>query len=346
MILKKTLGLGILIFVAGFSFAQQVIDQPVARVRLTKAEVITQKQLRNQIELIENQTRQNMPPENRRRMLDLQIGEILINQAAARDNFRVTENEVNENIARYKQQMAPNVPDAQFRTIVQNQLGLSWEEFTATIRKRLTQEKYVMEKKRSYFSEIKDPTDAQIQQVYEANATDFTNPQFVRFNQVFLSTRGLSEAEKQQARKRADDALAELRSSQFKDVVLKYSDDTNSKYRGGDAGYFARNDAQRQAVLGKTFFDTLFSMKTNQTSGVVESNIGYHILQVAEKHDPKLLGLKDPILPGASQTVEERIRNTLRAQNQQLTFQRALTDHIEELKKDAEVTVYEQNLNW
>jgi parvulin-like peptidyl-prolyl isomerase len=78
----------------------------------------------------------------------------------------------------------------------------------------------------------------------------------------------------------------------------------------------------------------------------VQSNIGYHILQLVEKHDPKLLKLKDPILPGASQTVEERIRNTLRAQAQQRTFQRALSDHIEELQKDAEVTIYEQNLTW
>jgi parvulin-like peptidyl-prolyl isomerase len=84
----------------------------------------------------------------------------------------------------------------------------------------------------------------------------------------------------------------------------------------------------------------------NQTSGVVESNMGYHIIQITEKRDARLLGLKDPIFPGVPQTVEERIRNTLRAQSQQLTFQRALTDCIEELKKDAEITVYEQNLNW
>jgi parvulin-like peptidyl-prolyl isomerase len=344
--MKKTLVTGILILLcAGFSFAQ-AIDQTVARVRLTKPEVITQRQLRQQIELVESQTRQPMPQENRRRMLDLQVGEILINQAAARDNFRATDNELNENIARYKQQMAPNVSDAQFRTIVQNQLGLTWDEFAATMRKRLVQEKYIMEKKRPYFNEIKDPTDAELQQIYDANATDFTNPQLVRFNQVYISTRSLSDAEKQQARKRADEALAELRTSQFKDVVLKYSDDTTSKYKGGDAGYLARNDAQRQAALGKNFFDTLFSMSVNQTSSVIESNIGLHIVQIAEKREPKLLGLKDPISPGSSTTVEDRIKDMVRAQNQQTTFQRALNDLIEELKKDAEVTIYEQNLNW
>ena len=327
------------------AFAQPM-DQTVARVRLIRPEVITQRQLRNHIELIESQTRQPMPPEERRRMLDLQVGEILINQAAARDNFRVTDNELNENIARYKQQMAPNASDAQFRTIVQNQMGMNWDDFTATMRKRLVQEKYILEKRRSFFSEIKDPTDTQVQQIFEANATEFSNPQLVRFNQVFFATRGLSEAEKQQARKRADDALAELRTSQFKDVVLKYSDDTTSKYKGGDAGYLARNDNQRLAIMGRTFFDTLFALSLNQTSGVVESSVGFHILQVTERREPRLLGLKDPVFPGVPVTVEDHIKDRIMGQNQQLTFQRALNDIIEELKKQAEVTINEQHLNW
>jgi parvulin-like peptidyl-prolyl isomerase len=225
-------------------------------------------------------------------------------------------------------------------------MGMAWDEFSSTMRKRLVQEKYIMEKKRPYFNDIKDPTPSQIQQVYEANATDFTNPQLVRFNQVFFSTRGLSDPEKQVARKRADEAVAELRTSQFKDVVLKYSDDSNSKYKGGDAGYLARNDQRQQAILGKTFYDAVFAMNLNQTSGVIESNIGFHIIQIAEKRDPKLLGLKDPVFPGSPVTVEERIKDTLGAQEQQRTFQKALTDLIEELKKDAEVTIYEQNLNW
>ncbi|MDR1179569.1 MAG: peptidylprolyl isomerase [Spirochaetales bacterium] len=346
MMRKKILAVGVLmVLLAGFSFAQ-VIDQPVARVRLTKQEVITQRQFRQQIGIIETQAGQPMPADDRRRVLDMQVGDLLLDQAAARDNFRVTENELNENIAMYKRQRMPNVSDAQFRTIFQNQTGVSWEEFTSNMRKQLIREKYVRDKKRAYFTEIKDPTEAQIQQIFEENATDFINPQFVRFNQVFISTQGLSDVEKQQARKRAEEALAELRTSQFKDVVLKYSDDTNSKYKGGDAGYFARNDAQRRAMLGKNFFDSVFAMNVNQTSTVIESNMGLHIVQISEKRSPKLLGLKDVIFPGAAETVEDRIKAAHKDQNDRVTFLRARTDLVEELKKNAEVTVYEQHLSW
>ncbi len=330
---------------AAFSFGQ-VIDQPVARVRLTKLEVITQKQLRKQVELLEQQTKQPVSPENRKKMLDLQIGEILINQAAARDNVRISDAELGESVEMYKRSMGAQVSDAQFRLLVQNQLGMSWDDFLSNMRKRLIQERYIMEKKRSYFTSIQEPTEAEIRQIYEANATDFSNPQMVRFNHVFVDTRNLPEAERGQARKRADEAVKELKSSSFKDVVLKYSDDTASKYRGGDFGYLPRNDAQRMALFGRDFFEKVFGLEQNQISGVIPSNLGFHIVQITEKRDPKLLRLEDPIFPGAVVTVKERIQDLVRAQNQQVTFQRALTDLIAELRKEAEVTVYEQNINW
>ena len=100
--MKKYWGLLILLFVFTASGFGQIIDQPVARVKLTKPEIITQKQLRKQIDMIEKQTRQPVSVENRKKMLDLQIGELLINQAAARDNFRVSDAELYTNVEQYK----------------------------------------------------------------------------------------------------------------------------------------------------------------------------------------------------------------------------------------------------
>jgi parvulin-like peptidyl-prolyl isomerase len=342
---KFTLSAIIIILSAGFLFGQ-VIDQPVARVRLTKSEVITQKQLRRQIELLEQQTKQPMPAENRKKMLDLQIGEILINQAAARDNFRVSDTELSESVERYKRSVGQQITDAQFRLIVQNQLNMSWDEFLNNMRQRLIQERYIMEKKKTLFTSIQEASESQINQIYDANATDFTNPQMVRFNHIFIDTRNLGEAERTLAKRRAEDALKELRTAQFKDVVMKFSDDTSSKYRGGDFGYLPRNDAQRQMLFGSGFIESVFSLSVNQTSGVVQSNLGFHIVQLTERRDAKLLGLNDLIFPGAAITVRERIKDLVRAQNQQLVFQKALNELITELRSQAEVTVFEQNLNW
>ncbi|GAB4365415.1 MAG: peptidylprolyl isomerase [Spirochaetales bacterium] len=345
--MRKTVsGVLWLLLVGTSALWAQVIDQPVARVKLTKLEIITQKQLMKHVELLEQQTRQKVSLEGRKKVLDMKIAEILINQAAARDNFRVSDAEVAQSIEAYKRSLGAPVSDAQFRLLVQNQLNMTWDEFIENMRQRMTQEKYILEKKRDLFASIPEATEEQVRDIYNAQATNFTNPLMVRFNHIFIDTRNLSEEEKAAALKRAEEALKELRTSSFKDVVLKYSDDTGSKYRGGDFGYLARNDAQREALLGKTFFESIFALQVNQVSGIIHSNIGYHIVQITERRDPKLLGLDDPIFPGSSVTVRQRIKDLIRVQNQQMTFQRALTELVDELKKQAEVTVYEQNLNW
>jgi parvulin-like peptidyl-prolyl isomerase len=345
-----------LFFAAGLAFTQQTITGglTVATVKLgsSRPEVITQskfrQQLQQQLAMLEAQTGQPVSIDElggRERSLDLQIGEILINQAVTRDNVRVNDSELNEKVADYKAQAAPDVPDIQFQAIIQQRFGMGWDAWREALRKQLVQEKYVRQKKQSYFTGMKDPTDAQVQEFYDENATRFTNPQIISFNQIFISTVNLSEAEKQLAKKRAEEALGELRTSQFKDVVQKYTDDTTSRYKGGNAGYWPRTDMRRQNILGKVFYDALFALNLNQTSSVMESRMGYHIIQVTEKIPPKILALADLIFPGESITVREHIRGLLRAQNAQLTFQRALTDLVAELRKEAEVTIYKENLN-
>lgn len=343
--MKRYWGLMILLFIVSASVFGQIIDQPVARVKLTKPEVITQKQLKKQIELVEKQTRQPVSFENRKKMLDLQVGELLINQAAARDNFRVSDAEVFESIEQYKNSINPEMTDAQFRVAIQNQLDMSFDDFITNMRQRLVQEKYVQEKKRNLF-QIDDPTESQIKDLYGANATDFINPQMVRFNHIYIDTRKLGEAERAQAQKRAEDALRELKTTPFKDVAVKYSDDTKSKYRGGDFGYLARNDAQRQMLLGRSFYEAVFALNLNQISGIIQSNVGLHIVQITDRRDAKLLGLDDPIFPGETMTVRERIKHVVLAQQRQRAFQTAANELIQELRKNAEVTVYEQNLSW
>jgi len=343
--MKRYWGLMILLLVFSASVFGQIIDQPVARVKLTKPEVITQKQLKKQIELVEKQTRQPVSFDNRKKMLDLQVGELLINQAAARDNFRVSDAEVFASVEQYKNSINPEMTDAQFRVAVQNQLDMSFDEFITNMRQRIVQEKYVQEKKRTLF-QIDDPSETQIKDLYGANATDFINPQMVRFNHIFIDTRKLGEAERNQARKRADDALRELKTLPFKDVAVKYSDDTKSKYRGGDFGYLPRNDAQRQMLLGRSFYEAVFALNLNQISGIIQSNVGLHIVQITDRRDAKLLGLDDPIFPGETMTVRERIKQVVLAQQRQRAFQSAANELIQDLRKEAEVTVYEQNLSW
>ena len=60
----------------------QIIDKPVASIRLERPELITLSQLEIKIALIESQTQQKLKTEDRKAILKALIGERLILQAA------------------------------------------------------------------------------------------------------------------------------------------------------------------------------------------------------------------------------------------------------------------------
>jgi len=80
---------------------------------------------------------------------------------------------------------------------------------------------------------------------------------------------------KKEKRSQIEAALALVKGgSKFADVAKKVSEDPGSAENGGDLGYFPRGRMVPE-------FDTAaFSLKTNEISGVITTQFGYHILQV------------------------------------------------------------------
>jgi peptidyl-prolyl cis-trans isomerase D len=81
---------------------------------------------------------------------------------------------------------------------------------------------------------------------------------------------------KAKAKAKAEALLAELKKNPgaFAEVAKKNSDDPGSAERGGDLDYFGRG-----AMTGP-FDEAVFSLKPGQMSGVVETDFGYHIIEV------------------------------------------------------------------
>ena len=74
----------------------QLIDKPVATVKLSKFEALTVKQFRQQIEGLEARTGNPLSIDDRSKLLDLMISEMLINQAATMDNISVSQGEIDD----------------------------------------------------------------------------------------------------------------------------------------------------------------------------------------------------------------------------------------------------------
>jgi parvulin-like peptidyl-prolyl isomerase len=87
-------------------------------------------------------------------------------------------------------------------------------------------------------------------------------------------------------------------------------------------------------------------MDVGEISGVLQSNIGFHIIRVTEKIPFRLLALDDPIPPQNKSTVRDQISAQLLQQKQAEFYQQALRDLLDELKKKAEIRIFEENLSW
>ncbi len=338
---------------AALPAAAQTIDKPAATVKLNKLEVITVKQFKQQVQDLEERTRTPLSTDDRSKLLDLLISEILVNQAAARDGVVVSDAEVASRIdlARKNGGVTLNLnrelTDDELNTVLQRS-GLTLASYKDQMKKAILQQKYVMKKKQALIANIAPPAEAEIVDFYESNKAVFVSPDMVRFKHIFIDTRSLnSQADRDKAKDRADRIYRELQGgAAFEDLVAKYSEDKVSRYTGGDFGYIRRDDAARRQLLGKDFFDAPFRMKAGEVSQVLRSNIGFHIIKIVEVLPFKLLGLDDKIPPQNTATVRDEVRAQLLQRKQAELYQKALLEIVDELKKKAEIKIFEQNLTW
>lgn len=333
-----------------FSLSAQVLGETVATVNLTRTQGITSQQVDKKLEEIRKMGSQSGVPIDqisREQVIESLISEILIKQAAERDGIRVQQEDLNRLVDQQKRQveaqLGRNLTDQEFQQIVSQETGYTWSEYRQRIEDQLLQQTYITQMKRAMFESINPPTEREIRARYQENATNFTNPEYVRISHVFIPIANKSEEEQASARDKIEKARNQLRSGElsFDDLVLKYSEDENSKFRGGDVGFVTRNNQQVKSVYGESFFDAIFELEEEEVSDIIESNVGYHIVKATEHEEAKILGLDDRIAPDNPTTVREYLRNRLYQERQQQTLQQAMNDVMSELREQAEIVRYD-----
>ena len=108
---------------------------------------------------------------------------------------------------------------------------------------------------------------------------------------------GVSDEEKQDALSRA------VQRKDFAALARQHSQDPGSAVNGGDLGFFE----QRRMVV--PFNDVAFSLKPGATSDLVETQFGYHIIRVAEKHPARIVPLEE-VRPRLEEYLQHRNRES------------------------------------
>ncbi|WP_175764079.1 SurA N-terminal domain-containing protein [Burkholderia ambifaria] len=125
------------------------------------------------------------------------------------------------------------------------------------------------------------PTDADIKKFYDDNPTHFRSEAQVRVSHIFIAAASdASAADKAAAKAKVEQLLADVKAhpDQFAQIAQKDSQDAPSAAKGGDLGFITRGST----AGGKAFDDAAFALKQGDVSGVVQSDLGFHILKATE----------------------------------------------------------------
>jgi peptidyl-prolyl cis-trans isomerase D len=122
-------------------------------------------------------------------------------------------------------------------------------------------------------------TDEDLRKFYADNAARFTAPEERKASHILINAdKKLPAVDREKAKARAQALLVEARKTpaQFAELARKNSQDTGSAVQGGDLGFFGRGN------MVKPFEDAAFAMKAGDISELVETEYGYHIINLIE----------------------------------------------------------------
>ena len=140
-------------------------------------------------------------------------------------------------------------------------------------------------------------TDAELQAYYNAHKADYHVDQQVKIRHILIKSPQGADATTDAAAKATAQALLDQirKGADFGALAKANSDDPGSKDSGGELGYVKAN-----GQMVKPFQDAAMGLKAGQTSDLVKTNFGYHILQAEardEAHDKSLQEVAPEIRP-------------------------------------------------
>ncbi len=251
-----------------------------------------------------------------RQVLDQLIAIDLLQQDARAQGVTVSDDEVQQALAARKR----GFPSEEVYKKALAQAGVTENDLREQAREQLTLQKYVETK----LAPKVTVSDQAVRDFYDKHQDAMKVPERLHLRHILLSVDPkASPADREKTRQKAEDILKRLKAGEdFGKLAQQYSDDPGSKTRGGDLGPIAKGQTVPQ------FEAAAFALKKpNDLSPVVESNYGFHIIQLVERIEPSTVPFDQ---------VKDRIANLLKQQEVQKMFQ----DRATQLRAKSKVEVF------
>ena len=265
--------LSILILIVGHLFAQAgVIDKVVA---VVDNEIILQSELDFQASVYASQRGMDpKSPELRTQLLNAMIDEKLVYAQAELDSITVTDAEVAQRIE-YQIQVLKQQYGSE--ASIEKMYGMSLEKIKRELRDDVRKNLMVQRLREKNFAPV-EASRREVEEFYQ-NYRDSLGmiPEKLRIFHIFRNPKTTDRLKKQYQ----DFARAVLDSikqgASFEEMAKKYSEDPGSKAYGGDLGFV------KKGVFYPQFEAAAYALEVGQLSDVVETPVGYHIIELLER---------------------------------------------------------------
>lgn len=249
-----------------------------------------------------------------RQVMESRVRDLILVSAARAAGISPSEDQVQEQVDQQMRTVQQRFGSEAAFTAALAQSGLTRDQYRQTLAASLRDEQMVQQflsvRLRSRARPMIDERD--IQAFFsEQRATLGQRPSTVSFRQVVVSPRPSPEA-RQEALNRAQEVITELRTgADFAVLARRFSDDPGSREHGGDLGWFGTGR------MVPEFERVAFSLRPGQTSGIVETEFGFHIIRVdrtrgAERQARHIL-ISPEITPADVEVAQQRADSVAQA---------------------------------
>jgi peptidyl-prolyl cis-trans isomerase D len=123
----------------------------------------------------------------------------------------------------------------------------------------------------------------ELRKLYASNLDRYRTGERVMARHILLMTQNKSADDTKKLEAKAADLLKQVKGgADFAELAKKNSDDPGSAPKGGDLGWVTKGQ------MVPNFENTAFSLKKGETSNVIKTEYGFHIVQVTDREDARV----------------------------------------------------------
>lgn len=247
-------------------------------------------------------------------VLESLINRELLSQESRKKGITISDADVDAQVKKVRDRFKS---EDEFKQAL-NKMNFSESDLKSQIKDEMVFQRFID----SQFVENVSVSEKEAKDYYDSHLNLFKQPEQVRASHILIKVDPKADkSEKEKAMQKTQTIQEKLAKGEKFSVLAEQFSDCPSKAKGGDLGFFGRGQ------MVQPFEKAAFSLKKGETSDIVETAFGYHIITVTDKKPETTTAFND---------VQDKIQQYLKQEK----VQKEIMIYVEKLKKNAKIERY------